>query len=144
MNSVKNMPLLRLVSLSLLLVVLASGCGKKSAPAATASEATPVAVAAPAAAPAAQAAALSAAEQSNVNARMAAAKAAMQSKDYEKARAALFIPVNRQAPVAMSGQELMSLNATKAAYMNQLFAAAAAGDAKAKATLESLRQNQNR
>ena len=68
----------------------------------------------------------------------------MQSKEYEKVSAALFAPVNRNAPVAMTGQELMSLNDVKATYLNQLSAAAAAGDSKAKAAMEMLRQQQNR
>ncbi len=82
--------------------------------------------------------------QATVDARIAAAKSALQSKDYQKVNAALFPPVNRQAPVPMTGPELMSINDAKAAYLNQLSAAAAKGDASAKAALEMIQRQQNR
>lgn len=146
MNDIKYMPLVRFVLVAVCVGLSDIGCKKHTAPPpppATASDT----IAAPAAAAAgvpAPAPALTTAEQANIDARVAAAKAAMQTKDYAKAQAALFVPMNRQAPTPMTGQQLMSLNQVKAAYLNQLTAAAAAGDAKAKATLQSIQQQQYR
>ena len=66
------------------------------------------------------------------------AKAAMKAKDYDKAIAA--VSVSPQTTVPMTGQQLMSINSAKADVQNQLAAAAAAGDAKAKAAYEALRR----
>lgn len=66
------------------------------------------------------------------------ARAAMKAKDYDKAIAA--VSVSPQTSIPMTGQQLMSLNSAKADVQNQLAAAAAAGDAKAKAAYEALRR----
>lgn len=73
-----------------------------------------------------------------VNSRVAEAEAALKAKDYERAAAAVTAP--RQADVPITGEELMSLNKAQGEVINQLAAAAAAGDPKAKAAYEKMRQ----
>src|SRR5450759_31004 len=114
------------------------GCGQKqsTSPASTpaANESPQVTATAPAAQPVTQVTQ----DLPTEDARIAEAQAAMKSKDYGRAAAALALP--RQTPLPMTGQQLMSINSEKANMVNQLSAAAAAGDPKAKATLEMLRQ----
>lgn len=62
----------------------------------------------------------------------------MKAKDYEKAISAVTLPP--RAPIQMTGEQLMSLNSTKAEVINQLAAAAAAGDARAKAAYENVQR----
>lgn len=134
MNLIKYAVLFRVFFMAVCLGLFVISCKKHTAPSpptSTASDST-----------AAPAPAVTTAEQANIDARVAAAKAAMQAKDYAKAQSALFVPVNRLAPTPMTGQQLMSLNDAKAAYLNQLTAAAVAGDANAKATLQSIQQQQ--
>lgn len=123
----------------MLLGALAISCSKKEATpatpnAATTAEAPPVA----SPAPAAQLAPPSSQDSPAVDARIAEAQAAMKAKDYEKAATALSI--SGRTPAGMTGQQLMSLNSAKANMQSQIAAAAAAGDPKAKAAYEMLRQ----
>jgi hypothetical protein len=77
-------------------------------------------------------------DASALNARIAAAQAAMKAKDYE--RAASTLTISHQSPVPMTGDQLMTYNSAMASQQNQIAAAAAAGDPKAKAVYEAMRQ----
>ena len=73
-----------------------------------------------------------------VDSRIAEAQAALKAQDYERAAAALAIPPT--APVPMTGQQLMSLNAAKTDLINRLGAAAATGDPKAVAAYRAMQE----
>jgi hypothetical protein len=149
MNVTKYSVLFRVVLMIIWLGFLTIGCKKNSTattPASTVSDTTaaPATSAGSQAMAPAPAPALTTAEQSDIDARVAAARAAMQAKDYTKAQAALFVPMNRQAPIPMTGKQLMLLNDTKAAYLNQLSAAALTGDPNAKAALQRIQEQEYR
>ena len=124
----------------MLVGALTVSCSKKEATSVTPIAADAPATASPAAAAAAatQPAPPASGDSRAVDARIAEAQAAMKARDYERAATALAI--SRATPVSMTAQQLMSINSEKANMVNQLSAAAAAGDPKAKATLEMLRQ----
>ena len=73
------------------------------------------------------------------NTSVSEAQTALKAKDYERAAAALSI--TPRTPVAMTGEQLMSHNKAVADLYSQASAAAAAGDAKAKAVLEKMRKD---
>ncbi len=114
--------------------LLAAGCGKKEtsqAASPTPGADTPPTTSAIAPSPAGE-------NSAAPDAMISEARAAMKAKDYDKAIAA--VSVSPQTSIPMTGQQLMSLNSAKADVQNQLAAAAAAGDAKAKAAYEALRR----
>jgi hypothetical protein len=134
----------KLISLIVLSSLFLVSCGKKEVsqavpPPEPVAEA-PAAVSAPAPSPVPQP------NQDNtpMDTRISEAKAAMKAKNYDKAIEAVSIPQRTVMP--MTGEQLNLFNNTKADVINQLLAAAAAGDAKAKAAFEELRRRsmQNR
>ena len=122
------------ISVTAIFLVL-SGCSKKQQTGvtenATASESTP---SASAGAPSVAATP----ENISPEARVAQAQAAARAKDYERAMNALALP--QQPTTSMTGQELMNIHNAQVDLQNQIAAAAAAGDPKAKAALEAMRQ----
>ena len=121
-----------------LLAVVSVSCGKKAAAPAAAPSTADTATPAPATPQPAPTDTRPIDDASAINARIAAAQAAMKAKDYEQAAAALTI--SRQAPVPMTGDQLMTYNSAMASLQGQIAAAAAAGDPKAKAVYEAMRQ----
>lgn len=126
-------------SLVILLGFAVAGCSKKEQPPAatapTQAQTPQAASSAQGTAPAAQPAQPT---YATVDAGIAQARAAMRAKEYDRAANAL--SNLRTTGVPMTGQQLMSLNKAQADLQNQLGAAAAAGDPKAKAAYEMLRQ----
>ena len=129
-------------SLGFAVVVLAAaaaGCSKKEQPPTTVtppgtqtSQAAGEAQAAAPAAPPAQE------NYATVDAGLAQAQAAMKAKEYD--RAVNTLSSLRTGATPMTGQQLMQVNRAQIDLQNQLSAAAAAGDPRAKAAYEMLRQ----
>ena len=138
MKNIKSNCCYRLAFLLPLLGLAAVSCSKKSESRAT-SEAAPAPEPPPAAAAAASPAMQPTQDTAAMDARIAEARAALKAKDYERAAAAITVPARTAVP--MTGQQLMSLNSTKADVINQISAAAASGDAKAKAAYEAMRRH---
>jgi hypothetical protein len=147
------MPYYRLVCLMILVGVLAISCSKKAAttpadtvaPTNAAADAPPVADAAADAPPVANADTQVApppavdASAVGVDSKIAEANAALKAKEFDKALAAFSVPLQSLGP--MTGDQLVAYNSAKAAFSQQVIAAAAAGDPKAQAALAILRQN---
>jgi hypothetical protein len=130
----------RLAFLIMLLLAATMSCSKKPTAAtdtATTAETPPAAP--QAASPAIQAAAQPSGDVAAPNTKVVEAQTALKAKDYERAAAAL--SMDRRAPVAMTGEQLMAHNSAVADLYKQAAAAAAAGDPKAKAVLEKMKQD---
>jgi hypothetical protein len=114
-------------------LLAASGCSKKQEPAVTQNAPVPQTPGSPQT-PTAQP------PENNMpaDARLAEAQAAMKAKDYERAINTLAIP--RQPAAPMTAQQMMDIHNAQISMQNQIAEAAAAGDPKAKAAYEALRQ----
>ena len=119
-----------------LAIALTSGCSKKE----TATVTTAPEEAVPAAqAPAPVAPAPAAAPATDPSASLAAAQAAMQKQDYERAAAALLSAQNQRQP--LTAEQAMAVRNQMVQLQQNLAAGVASGDPKAKAAAEMLRRS---